>query len=81
MAKENGAPTAEEKGKGKAVDKPIDVEKKEKEIKKDKDGKPIKNGGDGKDLELPEGVQVLHPLRRTLLMAFLQRNLARKISS
>ena len=56
MAKENGAPTAEEKGKGKAVEKPVDGEKKPQEVKKDKDGKPIKDGKDGKDLELAEGL-------------------------
>ena len=56
MAKENGAPTAEEKGKGKAVEKPtVDGEKKSQEVKKDKDGKPIKDGKDAKDLELAEG--------------------------
>jgi 26S proteasome regulatory subunit N1 len=56
MAKENGArpPTAEEKGKGKAVDKGT-TEKKPEEVKKDKDGKPIQNG-DKKDVELPEGL-------------------------
>ena len=56
MAKETGAPTAEEKGKGKAVDKPVDGEKKDKDVKKDKDGKPIKDGVNAKDMELPEGV-------------------------
>lgn len=55
MAKENGAPTAEEKGKGKAVDKSVDGDKKPQDVKKDKDGKPIKDGKDTKDLELPDG--------------------------
>lgn len=45
MAKESGKPSAEEKGKGKAVDdKVINGEKKTEEVKKDKDGKPIVNG-------------------------------------
>ena len=59
MAKENGArpPTAEEKGKGKAVDKTTNGEKKQDEVKKDKDGKPIQNGVNAKDVELPEGLQ------------------------
>lgn len=50
MAKENGAPTAAEKGKGKATDeKPVDGQKKPEEVRKDKDGKSIANGtkGDG----------------------------------
>ena len=55
MAKETGAPTAEEKGKGKAVEKSVDGDKKQLEPKKDKDGKPIKDSKDAKDLELPEG--------------------------
>ena len=57
MARENGAPTAEEKGKGKAVERPVDGEKKPQEVKKDKDGKPIKDG-DAKDLDLPEGLKL-----------------------
>ncbi len=45
MTKENGAPTAAEKGKGKAMDdKPLDGQKQGDEAKKDKDGKPIANG-------------------------------------
>lgn len=58
MAKENGArpPTAEEKGKGKAVDKAVNGDKKQEEVKKDKDGKPIQNGENAKDSELPEGL-------------------------
>jgi 26S proteasome regulatory subunit N1 len=45
MAKENGAPTAAEKGKGKVEeDKNANGEKKVEEVKKDKDGKPIVNG-------------------------------------
>lgn len=51
MAKENGQPTAEEKGKGKAVDKTVDTEKKPEEVKKDKDGKPIVNGKKGEPEE------------------------------
>jgi len=48
MAKENGAPTAAEKGKGKAgEEKPTDGQKKHDETKKDKDGKPIVNGTKG----------------------------------
>jgi len=48
MAKENGAPTAAEKGKGKAVEeKPTDGQKKPDETKKDKDGKPMINGTKG----------------------------------
>ena len=48
MAKENGAPTAAEKGKGKAEDGAIKDGKKPEEVKKDKDGKPLVNGK-GKD--------------------------------
>ena len=45
MAKENGAPTAAEKGKGKMEDeKPSKNLKKQDDTKKDKDGKPIANG-------------------------------------
>lgn len=48
MAKENGAPTAAEKGKGKATDeKPVDGQKRGDDAKKDKDGKPIANGTKG----------------------------------
>lgn len=48
MAKENGAPTAAEKGKGKATDdKHLDGQKQGEEVKKDKDGKPIANGTKG----------------------------------
>ena len=48
MAKENGTPTAAEKGKSKATDeKPADGQKKPEETKKDKDGKPIVNGTKG----------------------------------
>ena len=50
MAKENGAPTAAEKGKGKAGDeKPSDSPKKSDETKKDKDGKPVVNGKKGEE--------------------------------
>ena len=48
MAKENGAPTAAEKGKGKAEDSAAKDGKKTEEPKKDKDGKPLPNGK-GKD--------------------------------
>lgn len=49
MANEKGGPTVEEKGKGKAVDKSTDGDKKSTEVKKDKDG------ADAKDMEHPEG--------------------------
>lgn len=48
MAKENGAPTTAEKGKGKADESTAKDGKKPEEIKKDKDGKPLVNGK-GKD--------------------------------
>lgn len=52
MAKENGAPTAAEKGKGKAEEeKPADKQKKLDDMKKDKDGKPIANGIKGDEPE------------------------------
>lgn len=45
MPKQNGAPTAADKGKGKAVDsKSTDGKNKHEEPKKDKDGKLIMNG-------------------------------------
>lgn len=47
MAKENGEPTAAEKGKGKAVEKDILEGKKSDESSKDKDGKPMVNGKKG----------------------------------
>lgn len=48
MAKENGTPTAAEKGKGKMEDdKPSDGLKKTESTKKDKDGKPLANGKPG----------------------------------
>ena len=44
MAKENGAPTAADKGKGKAEEEsPADKQKKSDDTRKDKDGKPIAN--------------------------------------
>lgn len=50
MAKENGTPTAAEKGKGKATDEePSNGQKKGDEVKKDKDGKPIQNGTKGEE--------------------------------
>ena len=48
MAKENGAPTTTEKGKGKTEDGAVKDGKKLEDIKKDKDGKPLVNGK-GKD--------------------------------
>ncbi|MCJ1275674.1 proteasome regulatory particle base subunit [Puttea exsequens] len=48
MAKENGAPTAAEKGKGRASEKkPAESQRQSEEGKKDKDGKPIANGAKG----------------------------------
>lgn len=50
MAKENGAPTAEEKGKGKLEDdKAANATKKPEDTKKDKDGKPVSNGKKGEE--------------------------------
>lgn len=50
MAKENGAPTATDKGKGKIEDdKGANSSKKSDESKKDKDGKPIANGKKGEE--------------------------------
>lgn len=50
MAKENGAPTAPDKGKGKIVDdRATNSSKKPDEPKKDKDGKPILNGKKGEE--------------------------------
>lgn len=52
MAQENGAPSAAQKGKGKAEEpKPTDGKKKADEPKKDKDGKPIINGLKGDEPE------------------------------
>ncbi len=57
MPKENGAPTAAEKGKSKASDeKPEDGQKKADEVKRDKDGKPVVNGKKGEEPE--EGITV-----------------------
>ena len=62
MTKENGAPTAAEKGKGKATDeKPTDSQKKTDDTKKDKDGKPIANGTKGEE---PEEGQTLKRVKR-----------------
>ena len=48
MAKENGAPTAAEKGKGKMEDdKASETSKNKDDAKKSKDGKPIANGKPG----------------------------------
>lgn len=50
MVKENGAPTAAEKGKGKIDDsKSSDTGKKPDETKKDKDGKALVNGKKGEE--------------------------------
>ena len=50
MAKENGAPTAADKGKGKMEDeKQANSPKKQDDTKKDKDGKPIANGKPGEE--------------------------------
>lgn len=50
MSKENGAPSAAEKGKGKIEDdKAADASKKIDETKKDKDGKPVVNGKKGEE--------------------------------
>ena len=47
MAQEKGAPSAAEKGKGKAEEaKPRDGKKSD-EVKKDNDGKPLMNGAKG----------------------------------
>lgn len=63
MTKENGAPTAAEKGKGKATEeKPHDGPKQGDEAKKDKDGKPIVNGTKGEESQ--EGIQYLGPIAR-----------------
>ena len=52
MAQENGAPSAAEKGKGKAEEgKPKDGQKKQEEVKQDKDGKPVANGAKGDEPE------------------------------
>lgn len=47
MAKENGEPTAAEKGKGKAVEKDVPDGKEPDEVSKDKHGKPLMNGKKG----------------------------------
>ena len=57
MTQENGGPTAEEKGKGKAVDGEPSNGKKQDEVKRDKDGKLIDGKKDG-ELGLPEGTLV-----------------------
>lgn len=51
MAKENGAPTAAEKGKGKMAENKSADSQKPDEIKKDKDGKPIVKGKKGDEPE------------------------------
>lgn len=58
MSKDDGAPSAAEKGKGKMDDdKPLDTGKKSDDKKKDKDGKPLVNGKKGE--EPKEGTCVL----------------------
>ena len=47
MGKENGEPTAAEKGKGKIAEKDVAEHKKGEEPSKDKDGKPVVNGKKG----------------------------------
>lgn len=50
MSKENGTPSAAEKGKGKIEDdKSADASKKVDETRKDKDGKPVVNGKKGEE--------------------------------
>lgn len=49
MTKENGEPTAAEKGKGKMVEKDVPDGKKPDEAIKDKDGKPLVNGKKGEE--------------------------------
>lgn len=51
MAKENGEPTAAEKGKGKAVEKDVPDGKKSEEAGKDKDGRPLVNGKKGEEAQ------------------------------
>lgn len=51
MAKENGEPTAAEKGKGKMVEKEAVDGKKPDDANKDKDGKPLVNGKKGEEPE------------------------------
>ena len=64
MAKESGAPTSANKGKGKMVDdNPSDISRKPEEIKKDKDGKPTVNGKKGE--EPAEGIVQLLASRRS----------------
>ena len=72
MAKENGAPIAAEKGKGKAVEeKPKNGQKKLEESKKDKDGKPIVNGKKGDE---PEEGMCLEEDDSPILLTILLRN-------
>lgn len=65
MAKENGEPTAAEKGKGKAVEeKTVNGDQKGGDVKTDKDGLPIANGKKGEDPK--EGMATSHQLRAEL---------------
>ena len=57
MAQQKDGPTAEEKGKGKAVNNDTkNGEKSQDETKKGKDGKPVDGKKDG-EVELPEGTK------------------------
>jgi hypothetical protein len=58
MAKEDGAPSAAEKGKGKMdIDKPLDTGRKPDDKKKDKDGKLLVKGKKGEEPQ--EGTKLL----------------------
>ena len=58
MSKENGAPSAAEKGKGKMNDeKSLDTGKKPDDKKKDKNGKPLVTGKKGEEPQ--EGMRLL----------------------
>lgn len=76
MAKENGAPTAAEKGKGKSdEEKTTESQKKSEETKKDKDGKPIVNGTKGEEPE--EGFWFHMMTYDRLLISYLRRGAER----
>ncbi len=80
MTKENGEPTAAEKGKGKMVDKDIPDGKKSDEAAKDKDGKPLVNGKKGEEPQ--EGQYRLPERRRKPFDAdMIQMSSVRKTSS
>ena len=68
MAKESGHPTAEEKGKGKAVDdNAANGENEAEEAKKGKDATPTINGKKDGDLNLPDGPLCLRSFDELLL--------------